>query len=242
MVQPLPLGRIVLRILIGALCVAAAVASFALLRGDFSDTDWKVIATATLFALVSSMAAAGIGVRERSRALASVTSATAALTFVVVAVGLWVGVDSETFWRATGSLAIIALECAHVSFILARLRAGDPWRVVAATRTAAALAVVSGAMGVAPLAGLLSDGDTTLYAETLGVVLIGQLLCTALAPLLRRLAAGDERPAIAVPTERERLITELIGVADRLESLDRGPQVAAESERLRRLARAAAAL
>ncbi|MEA2252739.1 MAG: hypothetical protein QOG70_2981, partial [Solirubrobacteraceae bacterium] len=83
---------------------------------------------------------------------------------------------------------------------------------------------------------------TTLYAETLGVVLIGQLLCTALAPLLRRLAAGDERPAIAVPTERERLITELIGVADRLESLDRGPQVAAESERLRRLARAAAAL
>ena len=67
MVAELPLGRIVLRILIGALCVAAAVASYALLGGEFSDTDWKVIGTSTLFALTSSMAAAGLGVRERAR-------------------------------------------------------------------------------------------------------------------------------------------------------------------------------
>jgi hypothetical protein len=65
MLQELPLGGIVLRILIGALCVAAAVASYALLGGDFSDTDWKVIATSTLFALTSAMAAAGLSVRER---------------------------------------------------------------------------------------------------------------------------------------------------------------------------------
>jgi hypothetical protein len=242
MVRQVALGRIVLRILVGALCVAAAVASLALLRGDFSDTDEKVIATSTLFALTSSMAAAGIGVRERWRALASLTTATAALTFAIVAFGLWVEVDSEVFWRAAGSLAILALECAHVAFILSRLRAGDPRRVVAATRTAAVLAVVSGAMGVAPLAGLLPDGDMTLYAETLGVVLIGQLLGTALAPLLRRLAAGDEGAAMAVPTERERLAAELVAVADRLERLGGGPQVAAETDRLRRLARAASAL
>jgi hypothetical protein len=58
-----------------------------------------------------------------------------------------------------------------------------------------------------------------------------------LAPLVRRLSAGAERPAVAVPTERERLAIELTAVADRLERLGAGPQVQAECERLRRLAR-----
>ena len=61
-----------------------------------------------------------------------------------------------------------------------------------------------------------------------------------LAPLVRRLNAGAERPVVAVPTERERLVAELISVAERLERLGAGPQVQAECERLRRLARSAA--
>ena len=61
-----------------------------------------------------------------------------------------------------------------------------------------------------------------------------------LPPLVRRLSAGAERPAVAVRTERERLASELTAVADRLERLDAGPHVLAECERLRRLARAAA--
>jgi hypothetical protein len=54
------------------------------------------------------------------------------------------------------------------------------------------------------------------------------------------LSAGAERPAVAVPTERERLVVELREVAERLERLDAVPQVQAECERLRRLARSAA--
>ena len=61
-----------------------------------------------------------------------------------------------------------------------------------------------------------------------------------LAPLLRRLSAGAERPAVAVPTERETLAIELTTVAELLERLDVGPQVQAECERLRRIARSAA--
>jgi hypothetical protein len=241
MAQQLPLGRIVLRILIGALCVAAAVASYALLGGEFSDTDWKVIATSTLFALASSMAAAGLGVRERSRDLGAVTVAAATAAFVLVTFGMWVELDGEIFWRVTAIVSVLALETAHVAFIWSRLRAGDPPGVVRITRAAIGLAVVSAAMGIAPIAGLLAeDGDETLYFEILGVVLVGQLLCTVLAPLVRRLSAGAERPAIVVPTERERLVIELTGVADRLERLGAGPQVQAECERLRRLARSAA--
>jgi hypothetical protein len=152
-----------------------------------------------------------------------------------------VEVDGEVFWRVTSIVAIIALESAHVAFIWSRLRPADPAGVARVTRAAVGLAVVSAAMGIAPLAGVLSEnGDETLYFEILGVVLVGQLLCTALAPLLRRLSAGAERPVVAVPTERERLVLELTAVADRLERLDAGPQVGAECERLRRLARSGA--
>jgi hypothetical protein len=241
MVERLPLGRIVLRILIGALCVAAIVASYSLLGGEFSDTDWKVIGTSTLFALASSMAAAGLSVRERSRRLGDATVAAAAAAFVLVSVGMWAELDGEVFWRVTGVVAIVALESAHVAFIWSRLRPDDPTSVARVTRAAIGLAVVSAAMGIAPVAGL-EGGDETVYFEILGVVLVGQLLCTALAPLLRRLSAGVERPVVAVPTDHERLARELAAVADRLERLDAGPQVHAECERLRRLARTAGVL
>jgi hypothetical protein len=242
MAERISLGRAVLRILIGALCVAAAVASIALVRGEFSDTDWKVIATSTLFALASAMAAAGIAVHDRFATLGALAVGTVVLAFALVSAGLWAEIDGEAFWRLTGCISIVALESAHIAFVLSRLRAADPPGVRAVTRAAVALATISGAMGVAPLAGLVpDDGDYTLYGEILGVVLVGQLLCTALAPLLRGLDASAERPAIEVPTPEQSLASELVAVAERLEQLGAGPQVRAECERLRRLARTAAA-
>lgn len=95
--------------------------------------------------------------------------------------------------------------------------------------------MLSGLGGILPLTGLLSeDGDYVLYGEVVGVILVGQLLCTALPPLVRRLRAGDERPAVAVPSERERMAAELRVVADRLAD---EPHLRHESETLRRLAR-----
>ena len=98
--------------------------------------------------------------------------------------------------------------------------------------------VASGALGMAPLVGLVGVSD--FYVPLLSVVLIGQLLYTALGPPLRRVAATAPRPVIEAPTARERLATELQGVAERLEGLDAGPQVQAECARLRRIARSAA--
>jgi hypothetical protein len=239
--QQISIGRAVLRILIAALCLAAVVASIALLRGEFSDTDWKVIATSALFAVASSMAAAGLAVRDRLLALGALTVAAVALSFALVTVGMWAEIDGETFWRFTACVSIVAIEAAHVAFVLSQLRASDAPVVMTVTRAAVGLAVISGAMGVAPLAGVLStDGDYALYAEILGVVLVGQLLCTALAPLLRRLHAGAERPAVDVPGPEQSLAHELVAVAERLERLGADPHVRAECEHLRRLARTAA--
>ena len=184
------------------------------------------------------MAAAGLGVRERARLLGDGTAVAASAAFVLVSVGMWTELDSELFWRVTGIVAIAALESAHVAFVWSRLRPAirPASRASPARRSAWPWSAARWASRRSP-----EEGDETLYFEVLGVVLVGQLLCTALAPLMRRLQAGAERPAIAVPTERERLATELTAVAERLERLDAGPQVNAECERLRRLARTAGA-
>jgi hypothetical protein len=62
-------------------------------------------------------------------------------------------------------------------------------------------------------------------------------------PLPRRCEPPQQRAqsrAQQLADEHARLATELAGVADRLERLGAGPQVQAECERLRRLARSAA--
>ncbi|MEA2321259.1 MAG: hypothetical protein QOD81_1109, partial [Solirubrobacteraceae bacterium] len=210
----------------------------------FGDLEWKTIATSTLLALVSAMAGAGLAVRRRQATLGLATVALSIVAFALVVAGLWADLDAELYWRVAGSCAIAALEGAHASSVLSRRRDGDVASVVTATRVVVAAAGVSGAMGIAPLAGLLPADDTyeEPYARLLGVVLVVQLAGTAVAPLLRRLAATRERPVGALPTPHERLAGEIDAVADRLEALGAAPELAAESARLRGLARAARAL
>jgi hypothetical protein len=237
-----PVGRIVLRLVTGSLLVAGAAACVALLGGGFGDVDVKVVATSTLLALVSATAGSGLAVRHRHPALGGGTTALSLLAFALVLIGMWPEVDSDAFWRATGCVAIGALEGAHASFVLSRRRDGDRRSVAGATRVAVVAAAVSGAMGVLPTAGIVSDGiDAERYAQLLGVVLVVQLVATAVAPLLRRLGAGEARRAEPALTPAERLADEIAAAADRIERIAGHPLVSDECERLRRLARAARA-
>ena len=63
------------------------------------------------------------------------------------------------------------------------------------------------------------------------------LVATTVAPLLRRLVAGAEPPVDTPPEPSARLADEITAVADRIDSLATEPQVVAECERLRRVAR-----
>ena len=84
MIGEVPIGRAVTRAIVAALCVAAGMACIALLRGDFDETDWKVIATSLLFALVSAMAGAGLAVRPSHPELGSATFGASLAAFVLV--------------------------------------------------------------------------------------------------------------------------------------------------------------
>jgi hypothetical protein len=119
-----------------------------------------------------------------------------------VLIGMWPELDNEAYWRATGCLAIGALEGAHASFVLAWRRDDDARSAVAATRVAVVAAAISCVMGVAPTAGLTSDSiDAEAYAELLGAVLVVQLVATA--DRIERIAA---HPLVSDECERLRRI------------------------------------
>jgi peptidoglycan/LPS O-acetylase OafA/YrhL len=243
MTDPAGLGRIVLRLVVASLLVAGAAACVALLKGDIGDVDWKIIATSTLLAIVSAAIGSGLAVRFRHPVLGYATAIASLLTFALVVIGMWPELDDDTFWRATGCCAIVALEGAHASFVLSRRRPDDPRSAVATTRIVVAAGAISGAMGIYALVGPVPDGaPAEVYAQIVGVVLVVQVVGTIVAPLLRRLGTGAARPAEPALTPAERLAEEIAAAADRIERIAAHPQVSDECERLRRLARAARAV
>src|SRR3954471_25068246 len=147
MTAELAVGRTVLRLVVAGLIVAGAAAIVALLRGELGDTDWKVIASSTLFALVSATTGSGFAARHRHPLLGWGTVALSLGAFGLVLVGMWPELDDGGFWRVAGVIAIGALEGAHASFVLAWRRDGDRPATIAASRIAVAAAAVSTAMG-----------------------------------------------------------------------------------------------
>jgi hypothetical protein len=233
------LTRVVLGLVAGSLCVAALAAVIALVSGDFSDGDWKVIGSSVLVALASSTGGAGVGLRLRATNAAvtfgTVVVAASAAAFALVNYGIWADVDDDLFWQATGVVAIVALDGAHACFVLARRRGTDPGAVELATGVATLAAAISGTFGILAVTGVADDGPWQLLA----VVLVIQLLATALAPLLRRMA--DEQPAAAADafrrTGQRDIAGELRVIADELDAAESSAAVHELADRLRGLAR-----
>jgi hypothetical protein len=235
------LSRNVLRLVAAALSVAALAAIVAIVSGGFSDGDWKVIATSVLLAITASTGGAGAGLRLRGTedaiVLGTLVLAASAATFALVTAGMWGEVAGEVYWRVAGILAIVAVDGAHACFVLARRRPTDPEGVRVATTAAVVAAGISGTFGVLATAGVAEDGPW----EPLAVVLVIQLLATALSLLLRRTAR--DLPALAadplgVGTPRD-MAGELHVIADALDKAASPLAVRELAAQLRHLARRA---
>jgi hypothetical protein len=231
------LGGTVLRLVAAALCVAALAAIVAIVSGDFDNGDWKVIGTSVLFAVAASTGGAGAGLRlrggEAATGLGTVVMAASAAAFALVSLGIWVAIDGEAFWRATGTVAIVAVDGAHACFVLARRRVDDPEAVQLATTGAVVAAAISGTLGILASTGLVDDGPW----EPLAIVLVLQLLASALSPLLRRMAR-NQPIASAADTPRD-VPGDLHVIADALDQAASPTEVRELAAQLRRLARRA---
>lgn len=230
------LGRTVLRLVFGGLCVAALAAIFAILSGEFGDGDNKVIGTSLLFAVSASTGGAGQALRLRGTfaALGTVVLGASGAAFALVTYGIWAEVGTDSFWQAVGAVGILALDGAHAAFVLARRRRADSPGTELATTVAVTAAAVSGTLGILAVLELV-DGPW----QPLAVILVVQLLATAAAPLLRRLAPEQTAPSADLFENRDgrSIAHELRAIADDLDHATTPDAVRDQADRLRHLAR-----
>ena len=162
---------------------AALVALFSIVRGDFSETDGRIIGTLGLVLYTGGAAFAGLAVVERGARLGWALVAGAGACFLLVLPAIWGAFDEsgDSDWDV-GLGALVTL--------LAGLLWGTAWlmaRGVAATRLALGVAILAG------LAALFSDLAIVLderwdgWAQLLAALWIVAVLAYVLTPLVSRL-------------------------------------------------------
>lgn len=110
-------------VLVVALSLAAVTAIGAILDGDLSGDDARVIGTSLGFAVSSATAASGAALRYRPspglRALGAITVGLSMLAFGLFLLALWTDDPFETpdYWRAFGTVGLAALACSHACVV-----------------------------------------------------------------------------------------------------------------------------
>jgi hypothetical protein len=232
--------RFAARALAGGLSLAALVAIAALLTGDLSDTDGKVILTSIGFALCSATGSSGAAARLRGlELLGGVTLVASVAAFVLLVAGLWTGDwGSEGIWRSFGCAGVVGLAGSHACVMLGARRRDDSEAVTRITAAALWLGAIDGFGAILPISGLVSDVDE-VWGRVFGAALVLLVLASVLPPILRR-----AQPA-SVPASRnggpDSLTAHVLEIADRIDVLNsdpgnRAPEIRAEVDRLRKLA------
>ena len=239
-IRSVTVQHLVGRALIGGLCVAAAVAIFALLGGEFGDTHARVIGTAFGFSVFAAFAGAGDALRSsREAGHAAVGTATFGISvaaFVLLLIPVWGAEDEEVAWQVWGVAAVLSLCGSHASLVLRGTRPDDTPRIRVLVTLSIACAVTVTVFAVLAIVELFDDVDEG-WGRAAAVVLVILLLTTALPPLMRRF--GRAQPAAAPASEpraQASLADEIEQVADRLERIEGEADARREAAALRDLA------
>jgi hypothetical protein len=214
MTTTFPFGRvrpIMLRVVIGSLVVAAAVAIVSIATANFGETSWRLIATAVLFTAFALFSWYDADVSsKRSTPFALVSFAVSIYLFVAGMAKIWaperVAADPYVYepwsafdgfggWLVVALIARVAL--LHVHLVLAtgaRLR--YPVMAVVTSLTLVLVATLGVLLTLPFLFTSLDPGEP--YWRVVGVVAVLDALGTVLVPLGYQLFAGPSGP-VPVP-------------------------------------------
>ena len=176
--------------LAAGLCLAAAVAIWALVVGRFNDTSLRVLLTGLLASFCTLGGLAGstaLSLEGRIRRVGEVTIGLSQLTFVLALALLWIpdATDGDTLSRALGVTSVLALAGAHASLLISRLRGRDTRAVHRLSQ--AAIACASSAALLVSGVFVVSEGPVASGIWRLvGVLLVLAVLNTLLVPLVRK--------------------------------------------------------
>jgi hypothetical protein len=173
------------------LVAAALVALGSVLRGDFSDTDGRVLVTLAAVLYAGGTALAGLALAERgpARALGRLVVATAPVALVLLLGAVWSfefdGGGNETADKLAWSsvLALLAGLIATTALLLARRR-----ELILLAAVAGGLAALA---AVISIAGVWSGDASDLVVKALAALWILAALCYFLVPVLQRFSVAD---------------------------------------------------
>jgi hypothetical protein len=184
------------------LVVAALVALGAVLRGDFSDTDGRILVTLAVLLYTGGAAISGLGLVDRgvARPLGWTVVGAAPICLALVLWGIWSitfdGGGNHDASRAAWSAVLVLLVglLASTGLLLARRRA-----LVVLAVVADVLAALAAALSVA---GIWTEPDSDNYVKVVAALWILASLCYFLVPVLQRFSgAGEEGQAVRVLAE-----------------------------------------
>jgi len=177
------------------LVVAALIAIAAILRGDFSETDGKILGTLGILLLCGALSIAGLALVERGLlpVLGWASVGTAAVGFAILVAALWTEFDSETLGRWAGTALVVIVVGLLVVTSLLLLRAPKLFPLVAGE------ALALGVAALIVVGGIWSDDLSEGAAKADAVLWILGILCWLLVPVLQRFTrAGAAVVAVRV--------------------------------------------
>ena len=185
------------RVLAAGLCLAAAVAIWALIAGRFDETSLRVLLTGLAAALCTLGALAGataLRLENRARLVGGVTMGLSQLALLLALALIWIpeATDGETLLRALGISSALMLAGAHASLLLSR-SSGLDTRAVRRLRQGAIFCATSAALLVS---GVFAAADGPVASgvwRLLGVLVVLAVLSTVLVPLARKIARDSRR-------------------------------------------------
>lgn len=190
-----------------AIVVAAAlVALAAVVKGDFSDTDGRILITLTALLYTGGAAICGLALVDRGRARLlgwTVTSA-APVCFGFIAWASWSfvfdGGGNETAAKLAWSAVLVLLSglIATTGLLLARRSA-----LAGLAAVAGALAALAAAVSVV---GIWAEPNSESFVKALAVLWILAALAYFLVPILQRFSS------VGADTETVRILAEIDGV------------------------------
>ena len=178
-----------LRFFLGSITVNAALGIWALLAGEFGETEGKILLTSVLISAATlSVLVNATPVRLRSLwPLPVVAAVSAAGAFVALIVFTWAEVDHEIAFKAVGT-ALVVGAAGTLAGLLALVPLGSPYRWVSRTNTALiAVLALSGIWGI------WFEPDESWYVRAIGVESVLVAATTLAIPILWRFGSG-ERP------------------------------------------------
>jgi hypothetical protein len=177
--------RALIRAIVGALCVTAAVAIVVLLTGGIGDTEWRILATTSAISFFGLLAVPVGTLLEGGRAttLARGSGGLTLLTFLATLAFIWSRHWSAGLAKTWGVLLTLAIAAAQAAAVEARRRDNDTPTVSA---LAAGSMLTGGVLAALGVIAILAEIDTSGYYRLLGAVAVLDVLVIAVAAVLRR--------------------------------------------------------